>query len=39
MPDELVDALLDDVPEDVTPEEVAEILARRTFAIGGPPDR
>ena len=36
VPDELVEALLDDVPEHVTPEEVTEILARRTFAVGGP---
>jgi hypothetical protein len=36
LPDELIEALLDDVPEHVTPEEVTEILARRTFAVGGP---
>jgi hypothetical protein len=36
VPDELVEALLDDVPEHVTPEELTEILARRTFAVGGP---
>jgi hypothetical protein len=36
VPEEFVDALLDGVPEDVTPEDVAEILARRTFAVGTP---
>lgn len=36
MPDEFLEALLDDVSDDVTPEEMNEILARRTFAVGGP---
>ena len=36
VPEELLEALLDDVPDDITPEEMNEILARRTFAVGGP---
>ncbi len=36
VPEELLEALLDDVPDDITPEEMSEILARRTFAVGGP---
>lgn len=35
-PEELLDALLADVPDDVTPEELNDILARRMFAVGGP---
>ena len=34
VPEELLEALLDDVPDDLTPEEMNEILARRTFAVG-----
>ena len=36
VPEELIEALLDDASDDVTPEEMNEILARRTFAVGGP---